>query len=69
MKINQKNSNNTKEATFTAYMVFASNQRIIQGEKDESSDNKNQMKQRVFFTFLNSRETDHSLCFPGECGK
>ena len=47
-------------------MVFASHQRIIQREKDESFDNKNQMKQRVFVTFLNSRETDHSLCFPGE---
>ena len=30
-------------------MVFVSHQRIIQREKDESSDNKNQMKQRVFF--------------------
>ena len=43
------NSNNTKEATFTTCMVFASHQRIIQREKDDSSDNKNQMKQRVFF--------------------
>ena len=43
------NSNNTKEATFTICMVFASHQRIIQREKDDSSDNKNQMKQRVFF--------------------
>ena len=49
-------------------MVFASQQRIIQREKDESFDNKNQMKESFFFffTFLNSRETDHSLCFPGE---
>ena len=32
-------------------MVFASHQRIIQREKDDSSDNKNQMKQRVFFFY------------------